>query len=96
MSRYQMFEVSVIDIEPITAQVKRFTLADRRGRPLAAFNGGSHIIVQMQQGERRYSNAYSLLSSPFDLQQYQIAVRREPHSKGDRILCTTTCGLAIR
>lgn len=82
MSSYQMFEVSVIAIEPITAQVKRFTLADPQGRPLPAFSGGSHIIVQMQRGERRYSNAYSLLSSPFDLQQYQIAVRREPYSKG--------------
>jgi ferredoxin-NADP reductase len=82
MSSYQMFDVQVIDIEPINPQVKRFTLADRQGRPLPSFSGGSHIIVQMQQGERRYSNAYSLLSSPFDLQQYQIAVRREPHSKG--------------
>ena len=40
------------------------------------------IIVQMQDGEQRYSNAYSLLSSPFELDRYQIAVRRESPSKG--------------
>lgn len=82
MSSYRMFDVRVIEIETITAQVKRFTLADPMQRPLPAFSGGSHIIVQMQQGEQRYSNAYSLLSSPFDLQHYQIAVRRESPSKG--------------
>jgi len=82
MSSYRMFDVRVIEIETITAQVKRFTLADPMQRPLPAFSGGSHIIVQMQQGEQRYSNAYSLLSSPFDLLHYQIAVRRESPSKG--------------
>lgn len=82
MTSYQMLDVSVIEIESITAQVKRFTLADRQGRLLPAFSGGSHIIVQMQDGDQRYSNAYSLLSSPFELEHYQIAVRRESPSKG--------------
>lgn len=82
MTSYQMLDVRVVDIEPVTAQVKRFTLADPQGRPLPAFSGGSHIIVQMQDGEQRYSNAYSLLSSPFELDRYQIAVRRESPSKG--------------
>lgn len=50
MSSYRMFDVRVIEIETITAQVKRFTLADPMQRPLPAFSGGSHIIVQMQQG----------------------------------------------
>ncbi|MBN5380325.1 PDR/VanB family oxidoreductase [Serratia sp. TMDUHS_CL] len=82
MTSYQMLDVRVVDIDPVTAQVKRFTLADPQGRPLPAFSGGSHIIVQMQDGEQRYSNAYSLLSSPFELDRYQIAVRRESPSKG--------------
>lgn len=82
MTRYQMFDVSVSDIESVSAQVKRFTLVEQQQRPLPAFSGGSHIIVQMKDGEQCYSNAYSLLSSPFELGHYQIAVRRESPSKG--------------
>ncbi|WBL74447.1 PDR/VanB family oxidoreductase [Serratia liquefaciens] len=82
MSSYRMLDVRVIEIETVTAQVKRFTLEDPTQRPLPTFSGGSHIIVQMQQGEQCYRNAYSLLSSPFDLHRYQIAVRRESPSKG--------------
>ena len=41
-----------------------------------------YIIVQMQDGEQRYSNAYSLMSSPLDTTSWQIAVRLESPSKG--------------
>jgi ferredoxin-NADP reductase len=82
MSSYQIFDVVVSDIESITAQVKRFTLTDKHQQPLPAFSGGSHVIVQMQHGEQQFSNAYSLLSSPFETHAYQIAVRRESPSKG--------------
>lgn len=82
MSDYQMFEAIVHDIEQITARVKRFTLVSPTGDPMPAFTGGSHIIVQMQDGEQRYSNAYSLMSSPLDTTSWQIAVRLESPSKG--------------
>ena len=75
MSDYQMFEAVVRDVEQITPLVKRFTLVSPTGAPLPAFSGGSHIIVQMQDGEQRYSNAYSLMSSPLDTTSWQIAVR---------------------
>lgn len=51
MSDYQMFEAVVRDVEQITPLVKRFTLVSPTGAPLPAFSGGSHIIVQMQDGE---------------------------------------------
>lgn len=82
MSDYQMFEVHVNQIEPLTEQVKRFTLVATDGKPLPAFTGGSHVIVQMSDGDNEYSNAYSLLSSPHDTSCYQIAVRLEEHSRG--------------
>ena len=82
MSDYQMQEVRVSRIETITAQVKRFTLTATSGEPLPAFQGGSHIIVQMRDGENLYSNAYSLMSSPFDTSAWQSAVRLEEASKG--------------
>ncbi len=74
MSDYQMFEVHVNQIEPLTEQVKRFTLVATDGKPLPTFTGGSHVIVQMSDGDNEYSNAYSLLSSPHDTSCYQIAV----------------------
>ena len=46
MSDYQMFEVQVSQVEPLTEQVKRFTLVATDGKPLPAFTGGSHVIVQ--------------------------------------------------
>ena len=61
MSDYQMFEVQVSQVEPLTEQVKRFTLVATDGKPLPAFTGGSHVIVQMSDGDNQYSNAYSLL-----------------------------------
>lgn len=82
MSEYQMRDVRVSRIETITAQVKRFTLTATSDEPLPAFTGGSHIIVQMQDGDNLYSNAYSLISSPRDTRAYQIAVRLEEASKG--------------
>ena len=75
MSDYQMFEVQVSQVEPLTEQVKRFMLVATDGKPLPAFTGGSHVIVQMSDGDNEYSNAYSLLSSPHDTSCYQIAVR---------------------
>ena len=82
MSDYQMFEVQVSQVEPLTEQVKRFTLVATDGKPLPAFTGGSNVIVQMSDGDNQYSNAYSLLSSPHDTSCYQIAVRLEENSRG--------------
>ncbi len=82
MSDYQMFEVQVSQVEPLTEQVKRFMLVATDGKPLPAFTGGSHVIVQMSDGDNQYSNAYSLLSSPHDTSCYQIAVRLEENSRG--------------
>lgn len=86
MSDYQMFEVQV-SCGTLTEQVKRFTLVATDGKPLPAFTGGSHIIVQMSDGDNQYSNAYSLLSSPLDTTHYQIAVRLEENSRGGSRFC---------
>ena len=81
-NKYQMIDVRVSAVEQITPQIKRFTLCTLDSSELPAFTGGSHIIVQMQDGETCYSNAYSLMSSPRELGCYQIGVRREEQSKG--------------
>lgn len=74
--------VRVVRIEQASPLIKRFTLQAADGGPLPAFSGGSHIIVQMPTASGLIHNAYSLLGSPFQLQQYQIAVRREEASRG--------------
>ncbi|MBD2779074.1 PDR/VanB family oxidoreductase [Xenorhabdus szentirmaii] len=82
MSTYQTMGVIVSNIEAITPKIKRFTLIPAENTQLPAFTGGSHIFVQMQDGDKRYSNAYSLLNSPCDKNRYQIAVKREENSRG--------------
>ncbi|SOY68526.1 putative dioxygenase subunit [Cupriavidus taiwanensis] len=79
---YQTLQVRVARIEHVTPLIKRFTMEAIDGSELPAFTGGSHVIVQMRDGERQYSNAYSLMSSPDALGSYQIGVRREEKSKG--------------
>ncbi|RXZ42048.1 PDR/VanB family oxidoreductase [Crenobacter cavernae] len=81
-NKYEMMTVRVTAIDEVTPLIKRFTLEATNGENLPAFTGGSHVIVQMQDGAKRHSNAYSLMSSPRDLSCYQIGVRREEQSKG--------------
>jgi ferredoxin-NADP reductase len=82
MNARESITVDVVAVEQLTPLIKRFTLALPDGAPLPAFSGGAHVLVSMQDGERWYHNAYSLLSSPHDTRQYQIAVRREEASRG--------------
>ena len=79
---YRTIPVRVARVDTVTPLIKRFTLEAADGGTLPPFTGGSHVIVQMRDGEQRYSNAYSLMSSPAALGTYQIGVRRETPSKG--------------
>ncbi|MBT2771055.1 oxidoreductase [Halomonas sp. ISL-60] len=74
--------VRVTRIECLTPEIKRFTLIDPEDKHLPAFSGGSHVVVVIQDGDKTYRNAYSLMSSPYDSSAYQIAVRRAPESRG--------------
>jgi ferredoxin-NADP reductase len=82
MNARESITVDVVAVEQLTPLIKRFTLALPDGAPLPAFSGGAHVLVSMQDGEQWHHNAYSLLSSPHDTRQYQIAVRREEASRG--------------
>ena len=82
MSTQSTLRVRVARIEHVTPLIKRYTLEALDGGALPPFTGGSHIIVQMRDGSRHYNNAYSLMSSPNALGNYQIGVRRETPSKG--------------
>ncbi|WP_342022273.1 PDR/VanB family oxidoreductase [Arthrobacter citreus] len=92
-------------IEAVTPEINRFTFSSVDGSWLPPFSGGSHVRVLIEfDGETR-RNAYSLMSSPYDTSQYQIAVRRVEDGKrgsvtmhqnvreGDVLLVTTPANL---
>jgi dimethylamine monooxygenase subunit B len=78
----QTLAVEVAAIEQVTPLIKHFTLAAAGGGALPAFSGGSHIIVVMRGALRMHRNPYSLLSSPRQLDTYEIGVRRMEESRG--------------
>lgn len=82
MNNAQTLVVEVKAIEQVTPLIKHFKLAPVDGGELPAFSGGSHIIVVMRAASRVHRNPYSLLSSPHDLDHYEIGVRRMEESRG--------------
>jgi vanillate O-demethylase ferredoxin subunit len=56
-----------------------FELASADGAPLPPFSAGAHIDVQVGPGLVRQ---YSLCNDPSERHRYQIAVLRDPHSRG--------------
>lgn len=74
--------VVVTEIELVSPLIKLFTLRSPDGSDLPSFSGGSHIVVVMPSEGRTHRNPYSLLSSPWDLSRYQIAVRRHDPGRG--------------
>jgi vanillate O-demethylase ferredoxin subunit len=59
-----------------------FELASMDGRPLPPFSAGSHIDVQLGSGLVRQ---YSLCNDPTEIHRYQIAVLRDPNSRGGSV-----------
>ncbi len=82
MNDAQTLAVEVAAIDMVTPLIKHFKLASADGGPLPAFSGGSHIIVVMHGAARMHRNPYSLLSSPRELDHYEIGVRRMEESRG--------------
>jgi len=74
--------VRVVAVEQVTPQIKHFIFAPTGGGELPAFSGGSHIIVVMRGAQRVFRNPYSLMSSPNELDTYQISVLRVDPSRG--------------
>ncbi|MDB5389203.1 MAG: ferredoxin [Planctomycetaceae bacterium] len=82
MKTVESIEVIIAAIEELTPLIKRFTLRKVGGGSLPPFSGGSHVTVVMRGGERTFRNPYSLLSSPRNLDSYEIAVRRDAQGRG--------------
>ncbi|QCI13532.1 oxidoreductase [Pseudomonas putida] len=74
-----MIEVIVAKKQLEAVGIYSFELAREDGSPLPAFSAGAHIDVHLASGLTRQ---YSLCNSASENHRYQIAVLREPASRG--------------
>lgn len=82
MNAARSISARVARVEPITSDVRRFTLLPAEGGHLPAYSAGSHIVVTMRGDTRVWRNAYSLTTPAGTRDAYQIMVRRVPASRG--------------
>ena len=78
-SRHPLQAVRVVDIVDVAASIRRFVLASAGDSPLVPFKAGAHLSVHLPGGIVRQ---YSLCNSPASREHYEIAVLREPNSRG--------------
>lgn len=74
-----MIEVLVISKKIIADDICLFELAGLKGAPLPPFSAGAHIDVELPEGITRQ---YSLCNHPDENHRYQIAVLKDPVSRG--------------
>ncbi|MDQ0822076.1 ferredoxin-NADP reductase [Arthrobacter sp. V4I6] len=80
-AQHGALQLRVKRIEPVTPEINRYTFCAADGSWLPPFSGGSHITVLIPSDGDTKRNAYSLMSSPYDTSEYQIAVRRVNNGK---------------
>lgn len=85
----------VVAIDQLACDINAFTLKAVDGA-LPGFSSGSHIIVQMQDGERQYTNAYSLTNVSDAPDVYQIAVKLDANSCGGSRFMHESVGVGNR
>lgn len=71
--------VRVAEVRHLSDGVRGLTLASPDDAPMAAWDPGAHIDLVLGSGLVR---TYSLCGDPSDLSSYQVAVLREPESRG--------------
>ncbi len=74
--------VTVTEVVDVTSMIKRFRFEATDGRPLPAFSGGAHCIIEMRDGDTLRRNPYSLMSPPNQTSSYTISVRRDDQGRG--------------
>lgn len=75
----ERIEMSVAGIRDLTNEIKEFRLSSLSGMPLPAADAGAHITVVTPSGAMR---RYSLIHPSEKPEDYIIAVKREPDSRG--------------
>ena len=77
-----LITVTVRAIVPLNELVTRFEFEREDGKSFLPFSGGSHIVIEMQDGDLTRRNPYSLMSDPNDLSFVAISVRRDDEGRG--------------
>lgn len=67
-------------VTPVARDIVQLTLAAADGRPLPRWSAGAHIDISC--GDTGLSRQYSLCGDPADALHWQVAVLREPASRG--------------
>ena len=80
MSKQQL--VLVKDIHEESPNVKKFTLVSAQSEEIAGFAGGANITTYLPTEKGELARHYSLVGSPMDRGDYQIAVRLSERSAG--------------
>ncbi len=75
-------DVRVASKAIVATDICSFELVDPAGRALPPFSAGSHLDVHVGDG---LSRQYSLCNDPRETHRYQIAVLRDPASRGGSI-----------
>ena len=65
-----------------TANIKRFRFVPTEDEKLPAFTGGSHLQTFVVSGYKVYEREYSLISDPRNREYYEIAINKDPNSRG--------------
>ncbi|MDB5818539.1 MAG: ferredoxin [Rhizobacter sp.] len=74
-----MLSVRVAARKVEALDIASFELVEAQGKPLPSFSAGSHVDVELPGGLVRQ---YSLCNDPSEGHRYQIAVLRDPASRG--------------
>jgi ferredoxin-NADP reductase len=72
-------QVVVSEIADEVPAVVSLKLEKANRQPMAAFEAGSHVELQLPNGARR---SYSICSDPADRSHYMLGVLRKPYSRG--------------
>ena len=78
----EKIKVIVSAIVPLNNLVTRFEFKRADGGQFPTFSGGAHTVVEMQDGDFKRINPYSLMSDPADRDTYAISVRRDDQGRG--------------
>lgn len=86
MGKQGVIEAVVSEVFEETAQVKRFRLISSTDLPLPRFSGGAHITTYIEESSGALlERHYSLTSHPKEVDYYEIAIQRNPLSKGGSV-----------
>ena len=67
-------DVEVTAIVPLNELVTRFEFRRMDGELFPPFSGGAHTVVEMQDGDIKRLNPYSLVSDPAEREMFAISV----------------------